>query len=95
MVLRVYLAVCPGDGENIKIRESKVEVEIHGEEGKYEIQCLLFALQQAGLKLLLDDVDQIRHVVLLLLDTLHFLFSLFLAIVDRGVYKSLNMALKK
>jgi hypothetical protein len=37
VVLRVYLAVCPGDGENIKIRESKVEVEIHSEEGKYEI----------------------------------------------------------
>jgi hypothetical protein len=94
VVLRLYLAVCLGDGENIKIRESEVEVEIHGEEGKYEIQCLLFALQQAGLKLLLDDVDQIRH-VLLLLDALHFLFSLFLAIVDRGAYKSLNMASKK
>jgi len=37
VALRLHLAVCPGDGENIKIRESEVEVEIHSEEGKYEI----------------------------------------------------------
>jgi len=51
VALRLHLAVCPGDEENNKIRESEVEVEIHGEEGKYEIRCLLFALRWAGLKL--------------------------------------------